>query len=77
MCYELKSYHEKLLTTECALDKNSLWIIVWIKIEAVSSSPCSIHYWVIRESIKEMKNRKAARPSAVSVRNGKGSLRSS
>ena len=55
-----KSYHEKLLNTQFAWDRNSL-----SEADAISSIPCSIDKDMIRESISKINNGKAAELSRV------------
>ena len=55
-----KIYQEKLLNTEVAWDRNSLF-----QADIITSIPCSIDKDMIRESISKIKNGKAAELSGV------------
>ena len=55
-----KIYQEKLLNTEVAWDRNSLF-----QADIITSIPCSIDKDMIRESISKIKNGKAAERSGV------------
>ena len=55
-----KSYHEKLLDTEFAWDRNSL-----SQADTITSISCSIYKDMVRESISKTKNGKAAELSGV------------
>ena len=55
-----KIYQEKLLNTEVAWDRNSLF-----QADIITSIPCSIDKDMIRESISQIKNGKATELSGV------------
>ena len=55
-----KSYHEKLSNTEFVWDRNSL-----SQADSVSDIPLVIDKYMVRESISNMKNEKAAGPSGI------------
>ena len=55
-----KSYYEKLLNTDFPWDRNSL-----SQADAITSLPCSIYKYMVKESISKVKNGKAAELSGV------------
>ena len=56
----MKIYHEQILNTEFAWDRNSL-----SQADTITSIPCSIDKDTVRESISKIKNGKAAELSGV------------
>ena len=55
-----KTYHEQLLNTEFAWDRNNL-----SNADTITSIPCSIAKDTVRESISKIKNEKAAELSGI------------
>ena len=56
----MEIYHEQVLNTEFAWDRNSL-----SQADTITSIPCSIDKDTVRESISKIKNGKAAELSGV------------